>query len=589
MLLRLLPQPTLENPSPLTILFTLPLPSHPYISRSLPLPPALLAHRALCLQEDIDCPNVLLGEKSSWICGIIDDVTFSLPSLSITINFIDGSSTTLPISISCSAQLQRVVEEVQLSFTAPTTVPNSPRSSISSIASTSSASSSSAANPSTPRRTPSSLLLSLLSPLLPSSSTCSPPRPSLAAPPCAPARVHRRAARSLLVDTYRRYVLPLLKEQLPCSYFPWAVASETFRQMEEFSKVQSEINRIIDGCGINRDILDRRTANSSVSRIRSSSSSSLQSMSDDESDSDSTPSPITPSTSVFSTCASSPSSNSSRNLAVSPREFLLSIPPAHALPAKDQMAYSSQLARLTQIASRISQIKKLSMRYEREEGKRRWLEGLERGRLSDKSLRKAFSLGEYPKTLTAPSCFTSEVNRSSRLRQSYTVEDLERELDEESQLRHPAMMDISDSEEDEEEEGPITPPKSRCSSSIDRPLLSAVTTSIHVDVDGLRGTLPIQRPTLERKLALITPTPGLYSDEDEEEEEEDVISTPISLSPPSITKKLGAMDILPLPIPVPIPGVGVVNKKLLGHVSPEMGYEGQDELEEGNEGWRVYA
>ncbi|WWD08337.1 hypothetical protein V865_006448 [Kwoniella europaea PYCC6329] len=589
MLLRLLPQPTLENPSPLTILFTLPLPSHPYISRSLPLPPALLAHRALCLQEDIDCPNVLLGEKSSWICGIIDDVTFSLPSSSITVNFIDGSSSTLPISISCSAQLHRVVEEVQLSFTAPTTVPNSPRSSISSIASTSSASSSSAANSSTPRRTPSSLLLSLLSPLLPSSSTCSPPRPSLAAPPCAPARVHRRAARSLLVDTYRRYVLPLLKEQLPCSYFPWAVASETFRQMEEFSKVQSEINRIIDGCGITRDILDRRKANSSVSRIRSSSSSSLQSMSDDESDSDSTPSPVTPSTSVFSTCASSPSSTSSRNLAVSPREFLLSIPPAHALPAKDQMAYSSQLARLTQIASRISQIKKLSMRYEREEGKRRWLEGLERGRLSDKSLRTAFSLGEYPKTSTAPSCFTSEVIRSSRLRQSYTVEDLERELDEESQLRHPAMMDISDSEEDEEEEGPITPPKSRCSSSIDRPLSSTVTTSIHIDVDGLRGTLPIQRPTLERKLALITPTPGLYSDEDEEEEEEDVISTPISLSPPSITKKLGALDILPLPLPIPIPGVGVVNKKSSGHVSPEMGYEAQDELEEGNEGWRIYA
>ncbi|WVW80876.1 hypothetical protein I302_102866 [Kwoniella bestiolae CBS 10118] len=566
MLLRLLPQPTLENPSPLTILFTLPLPTHAYISRSLPLPPALLAHRALCLQEDIECPNVLLGEKSSWISGIVDDVTFSLPSSAITVNFIDGTTTTLPISISCSAQLHRVIEEVQLSFTAPTTVPSSPRSSISSIASTSSASSSSP-NPATPRRTPSSLLLSLLSPLLPSSSSCAPPRPSLAAPPCAPARVHRRAARSLLVDTYRRYVLPLLKEELPCSYFPWAVASETAKQMEEFSKVQAEINRIIDTCGISRDVLNKRVANSTVPRTRSSSSSSLQSMSDDESDADSTPSPITPSTSVFST---SPTS-SSRSLSLSPREFLLSIPPAHALPAQDQLAYASQLARLTQIASRISQIKKLNTRYEREEGKRRWLEGLDRGRLSDKSLRKAFSLGEYPSN--GPACHTAEVTKCSRLYQSFTSEDLERDVEEKLEHQHPAMMDISDSEE-EEEEGPITPPKTRCNSSADRPLLgvNVNTASLAcVDVDGI-GALPIQRPTLERKLALITP--GLYPDDLEEDEEEEIISTPISLSPPIITKKLGSLDIVPL----------TTNRKSLA-----MACEGNEELEEGGESWRIYA
>ncbi|WWC65070.1 uncharacterized protein I303_107684 [Kwoniella dejecticola CBS 10117] len=574
MLLKLLPEATLANPSPLTILFTLPLPTHPYTSRSLPLPPSLLAHRALCLQEDIDCGNVLLGEKSSWICGIIDDVTFSLPTSSITVNFIDGSTTSLPVSLSCVAQLQRVVEEVQLSFTAPSTIPSSPRSSTSSIASTSSASSSHASS-STPRRTPSSLLLSLLSPLLPSSSSCAPSRPSLAAPPCAPARVHRRAARSLLVDTYRRYVLPLLKEQLPCSYFPWAITSETSRQLEDFAKVRDEINRIIDNCGISRDVLNQRVA---LQRTRSISSSSLDSLSADESDSESAPSPVTPATSIFSASACvTPSRRPAQ--AVTPQSFLLSIPPAHALPTQYRMAYASQLARLTQIASRVHQIKKLNVRYEREEGKRRWLEGLERGRLSDKSLRKAFLNAEYPMG-SRVTIITAEVTKASRLWQSTTWGDIEREAEERLNNTHPAMMDISDNEEtlesdddDDDEEGPITPPKSRCNSSNDRPLLSLST----IVVDAL----PAQRPILERKLALITErtisTPGLIDTWETDEEDEDVIRTPVSLSPPNIAKKLIIEQFPSTP------------RKVSVGVEDELDRDGVEELEEVNEHWRIYA
>ncbi|WWC72556.1 uncharacterized protein I206_106518 [Kwoniella pini CBS 10737] len=568
MLLKLLPEATLANPSPLTILFTLPLPNHPYTSRSLPLPPSLLAHQALCLQEDIDCPNVLLGEKSSWICGIIDDVTFSLPTSTIMVNFIDGSSTTLPVSEACVAQLQRVVEEVQLSFNAPTTLPSSPRSSISSIASTSSASSSHAST-STPRRTPSSLLLSLLSPLLPSSSSYAPSRPSLAAPPCAPARVHRRAARSLLVDTYRRYVLPTLKEQLPCSYFPWAIASETSRQMEDFSKVRDEINRIIDNCGISREILNQRVA---LQRTRSISSSSLDSMSTDESDSESVPSPVTPATSVFSTstCVTPCRRPASP---MSPQNFLLSIPPAHALPNQYRMAYASQLARLTQIASRVHQIKKLSVRYEREEGKRRWLEGLERGRLSDKSLRRAFLSAKYPSG-SHVIVTKAEVTKCSKLWRSTTWEDIEREAEEKLNNTHPAMMDISDNEEhvesdEDDEEGPITPPKTRCSSLNDRSILSIST--IVVDV------LPSQRPILERKLALITDrtisTPSLM-DTWETDEDDEEIKTPVSLSPPNIAKKL-IIQQFPRNFPRKV-SIGVEE-------------ETDNELEESNEQWRIYA
>lgn len=70
MLLRLLPRATPSQPNPPTILFTLPLPTHPFTSKSLPLPANLLAHKTVCLHEDIDCSNVLLGEKSTWISGV---------------------------------------------------------------------------------------------------------------------------------------------------------------------------------------------------------------------------------------------------------------------------------------------------------------------------------------------------------------------------------------------------------------------------------------------------------------------------------------------------------------------------------------
>ncbi|WVF68063.1 hypothetical protein IAT40_002826 [Kwoniella sp. CBS 6097] len=546
MLFRLLPLPTTANPNPLTILFTLPLPTHPYSSRQLPLPPALLGHKSLCLQEDIYCPNVLLGEKSSWIAGIIDDVTFSLPSSNITVNLIDGTTTVLPLTSACISQLHRVVEEVQLSFSAPAQAPASPRSSISSIASTSSASSSMSRQPSNPpaqRRTPSSLLLSLLSPLLPSSPPAESIRPSLSAPPCAPARAHRRAARSLLVDTYRRYVLPQLKEQMPSAYFPWAIASETSRQLEEFARVQAEINNIIDNCGVSRQELEKDIVPSSRSRSASASSSS-SSMSEDDSDMESASSPVTPATSVFSPSACATPARKPSN--PSPQAFLLSIPPAHALPAHHRTAYASLLASLTSIASRVNQIKKLNSRYEREEGKRTWLDGLERGRLADRAIRRAYSDGIQP--LNAPRFVTAEVSRRSRMWQSWSADDQGRYEMSMSQYAasHPAMMDASS--EDEVEEGPITPPKSR--NSNERPVISITIktpSSTEIVDEFVPSPSPSpRRPTLHshvtQKLVLasvVDPTPGLMasqSETDDEWEHEEDISTPTLVTPPLIAR-----------------------------------------------------
>ncbi|KAK8850493.1 hypothetical protein IAR55_004411 [Kwoniella newhampshirensis] len=497
MLLRLLPLPTPSSPSPLTILFTLPLPSHPYTSRSLPLPPALLSHRGLCLQEGIECPNVLLGERSSWISGIVDDVTFSLPAAAIAVNLIDGTSITMPITSSCIAQLHRVIEEVQLSFTAPAQAPAAPRTSTSSIASNASSSSSKSVptSPTTTRRSPSALLLSLLSPLLSTSNTSSSivSRPSLAAPPCAPARVHRRQARSILVDTYWRYVLPVLKQQLPSAFLSWAISSETARQLEEYAKLKEEINRLLASTGVDR------TASSS--RRGSSSTASSVSLSDDESDAESTPSPVTPGTSIFSNTSVCPTPARTRS-SQSPQAFLLSIPPAHCLPAHARETYATYLARLTQIASRVNQIKKLGVRYEREEGKRRWLEGLERGRAADKALRRAFSNGHLPAT----GLINAEPTKSSRLWRSWTAQDVLRaESAAEQEIAvHPAMMDCSSDEESDDEEGPITPPKSRVGST-DRPVLSIGTVSpVEITDEEFTSIIRVRarRPSLERCAAM---------------------------------------------------------------------------------------
>ncbi|KAK4686711.1 hypothetical protein P7C73_g3413, partial [Tremellales sp. Uapishka_1] len=433
MLLRLLPIATPAQPSPPTILFTLPLPSHPYTARSLPLPPNLLAHRSVCLQEDIHCSNVLLGEKSSWVGGIIDDVTFSLPQSQVSVLLIDGTTLSLPLTDACVVELQQVISQVHLSFSVvlapppPPPVDASPRSSTSSMSSTSSSSSAPApiARPSIvipSRRSPSSLLLTLLSPLLSSSSQAAPkPQASYAQ---STARAHRRQARSLLVDAYRRHVLPCIKQHLPAAYLTWAISSETAKKNRDFDLLREEILATLAAAGISRAILETHPA--PLRRCDSRSSCS-----DSGSDDDDSPGPITPSTSIFSHSSTPPSPRRSAS-DLSPQSFLLAIPPAHALPSQHRQCYSDQLARLTSIASRLQSIKRLQVRYDREEGKRRWLESMEHSRMSDKARRRAYSNGLMPQLAGSA---TTEPVRPSKLWSFFTPESVNAEP------QHPAMAD----------------------------------------------------------------------------------------------------------------------------------------------------
>ena len=114
----------------------------------------------------------------------------------------------------------------------------------------------------------------------------------------------------------------------------------------------------------------------------------------------------------------------------------MSIPPAHLIPTSHRNAYASQLAKLTQIASRLGAIKRLRARYDREEGKRRWLESLERGHAADRALRRAYSSSQLPDHRG----WTAEPTKRSNLWRSWTAKDQERAESRVEAANHPAMM-----------------------------------------------------------------------------------------------------------------------------------------------------
>lgn len=358
MLLRLLPTPTPEQPAPPTILFTLPLPVSPYTSRALPLPPAFLNHRSLCVQEGIELSNILLGDKANWIAGVVDEVTFDTINGQITAHLIDATTFALPIEPDCSTLLAGVIRQVQLSFAPRPVAIQVPQ----------------------PKRSPSGILYSLLSPLLAQQT-----QPAAPAPPANPSRLHRRQARSLLVDAYRRHVLPALKEKLPANYISWSTQSELNVRQADWDALNAEMDKILEASGWSSTPPARVNASAGsygMCRIASSSSSSVasswQGISSDEDDSP----PTTPGTSIF---VSSPSS--------SPLAHLAGLPAAAIIAPAYRLQYSNLISRMASLASRIANLKKLRVQMEREEGRKRWLISLEASRQLERATRRSWSNG----------------------------------------------------------------------------------------------------------------------------------------------------------------------------------------------------
>jgi hypothetical protein len=449
-------------------------------------------------------------------------VTFSLPLQNVRIHFIDGSATTLALDSECAQSLGRVVDQVNLSF-APKQTPSRTASRASS--SFSGPSSSRASSPTvSSRRSTSALLLTLLSPLLPSQP---PSRRYETTDPQYASRMHRRQARSLLVDTYRRYVLPELKSLLPGAYLSWAIESEVTQRTSEYEGIKLEINSILASVGYDASTPTRGRPTRARS-FTSSTASSIGSESDSDQD--------TPLSSVHSSRCSTPLD---RLMTASPHAFLLAIPPAHDLPPAYRLTYSHHLADLTRIASRLSSIKRLDSHFEREESKRRWLENLERGKAGERALRRAWSNGQTRTTTTQSSY--SKPTRSSGLWRSWTSEDEERyQANAQTTATHPAMMDDSDIESDS---------MSISGSSIDEPVLITPRSSVSLSVSRIptspEATYTPTRPSLARKSASVLGLGDAHEIEDEAESDDQAGWQSQTISPKDEEKRIYQLPPLP--------------------------------------------
>lgn len=324
---------------------------------------------------------------------VIDNVTFSLPHQTILVHLIDGTSINVDLSDECVEVLHNVINEVQLSFAAANAPPPPPPPAASPAESPRSSMSQDRSAPPSPnpgaagRRSPSSLLFSLLSPLLPTA----PPKPSHVQAAQQPARAHRRQARSLLVDAYRRHVLPVLKQRLPAAYLVWAIESETASKLDEFAAIKDDIAHCLN------------TSNISLDSPTASIHSSVASSSSDASGSD---------------CESEYSSDLPAPTAA--QAYIMSLPSPQALPAPTRSTYASHVSRAAELSTRVGDIQRLACRYEREEGKRRWLDELDLQRDGDKAVRRAIS------NALLPSKGTAAPLRRSPLRQSTTASEIQR-------------------------------------------------------------------------------------------------------------------------------------------------------------------
>lgn len=295
------------------------------------------------------------------------------------------------LSNECIAQLGRVVNEVQLSFAAAN-APPAPPPPVASPADVSG------------RRSPMSILSSLVAPLINGQPQQQQQTRAVLPPHVAvhqqPARAHRRQARSLLVDAFRRHVLPTLKESLPSAYLLWSIQSEANQKVAEFNKARDEVIDLIESSGLQLDLSVEASLPCDGRRRNSNSTIGGDS--------------------EFS--ATSSSSSSDPFMAPgSPQRFLASVPAVSAMPAAQRVPYSAQLTRVTHLATRLGNITKLATRYEREEGKRQWLEHMDLTRDADKALRRAFSNGLLRRT---DSLNATPLQRSS-LSQSVTAAELD--------------------------------------------------------------------------------------------------------------------------------------------------------------------
>ncbi|KAI9438878.1 hypothetical protein BJY52DRAFT_540653 [Lactarius psammicola] len=208
-----------------------------------PLPLHWDSQLSILSTADLELPrSVYALDSSAWLTEILEEVTFDVVSLTVSVVFTDGHTEDWPLmDRACIDALEDVLNNIRSAIQRPTpTLPPAPPSS-----------------PIAPvfkkpakHKKQRSLLMQLVQSLIPNSSPpqlplVAPPPPPPPSPPCQPStegamnnswivtKELRQRARSSLLDTYRRFVIQELKSRLPSAGYTIWIAQSTLRRTEE--------------------------------------------------------------------------------------------------------------------------------------------------------------------------------------------------------------------------------------------------------------------------------------------------------------------------------------------------------------------
>ncbi|KAH9026610.1 hypothetical protein EDB85DRAFT_165585 [Lactarius pseudohatsudake] len=205
-----------------------------------PLPLNWDSQLAVLSTADLELPrSVYALDSSAWLTEILEEVTFDVVSLTVSVVFTDGHTEDWPLmDRACIDALEDVLNNLRSAIQRPkSTLPPAPLPS-----------------PIAPifkkpakHKKQRSLLMQLVQSLIPNSSPpqlpmVAPPPPLSPSQPSADGALDnswvvtkelRQCARSSLLDTYRRFVVQELKSRLPSAGYTAWIAQSTLRRTEE--------------------------------------------------------------------------------------------------------------------------------------------------------------------------------------------------------------------------------------------------------------------------------------------------------------------------------------------------------------------
>jgi len=205
-----------------------------------PLPLNWDSQLAILSAADLEQPrSVYALDSSAWLTEILEEVTFDIVSLTVSVVFTDGRTDDWPLmDRACIDALEDVLNNLRSSIQRPTPIlpPAPPPSPIVPVF-----------KKPAKHKKQRSLLMQLVQSLIPNSS--SPQLPSVAPPPPPPpprqpsaegdtnswvvSKELRQCARSSLLDTYRRFVIQELKSRLPSAGYTVWIAQSSLQRTEE--------------------------------------------------------------------------------------------------------------------------------------------------------------------------------------------------------------------------------------------------------------------------------------------------------------------------------------------------------------------